>query len=87
MKNYISIIIFTLLILKISSQESDSVFLQSGYSNQSFYNLNNNDWDIAFSSGGYGSAIRVNSQSNVKLYTYPNGTQLPDPSYLGLSST
>jgi hypothetical protein len=81
MKNYISIIIFTLLILKISSQEFDSVFLQSGYSNQSFYNLNtgevtnvdNNDWDIAFSSGGYGSAIRVNSQSNVKLYTYPNG--------------
>ena len=80
MKNYISLA-FSLLILNISAQEADSVFLQTGYSNQSYYNLNtgevanidNNDWDLAFSSGGYGSAIRINSQANIKLYTYPNG--------------
>ncbi len=81
MKHYFSFI-YILLFFNIIAQEKDSIILQNGYSNQSFYNLNsgevantnNNNWDLAFSSGGYGSAIRLNSQSNLKLYSYPNGS-------------
>ena len=48
---------------------------------QSFYNLNdgeianidNTNWDLAFSSSGYGSAIRINAQAGVELFVYPNG--------------
>ena len=63
------------------AQTNDSVSLNSSCSHQSFYNLNdgeianvdNTNWDLAFSSGGYGSAIRINSQAGVELYVYPNG--------------
>ena len=63
------------------AQTNDSVSLNSSCSHQSFYNFNdgeianvdNTNWDLAFSSGGYGSAIRINSQAGVELYVYPNG--------------
>ena len=62
-------------------QINDSVILNASYTNQSFYNLNigevanvdNTNWDLAFSSSGYGSAIRINAQAGVELYVYPNG--------------
>jgi hypothetical protein len=70
-----------LLSQNIFSQLSDSVFLFASYSNQSYYNLNsgevanvdNNNWDLAFSAAGGGASIRINGQSGVVLYNYPNG--------------
>ena len=82
MKKFHSLFIgLILLSYNIHSQTNDNVSLLASYSNQSFYNLNtgevanvdNNNWDIAFSAGGYGSAIRINGQSGTLLYTYPNG--------------
>ena len=71
----------TLLFVYSYSQSSDSVTLNPSYTHQSFYNLNdgeianidNTNWDLAFSSSGYGSAIRINAQAGVELYVYPNG--------------
>ena len=70
-----------LLSQNIFSQFSDSVFLSASYSNQSYYNFNsgeianvdNNNWDLAFSAAGGGASIRINGQSGVVLYNYPNG--------------
>ena len=82
MKKFYCISIGLLLISQsFFSQTNDNISLLPTYANQSFYNLNtgevanvdNNNWDIAFSAGGYGSAIRINGQSGTLLYTYPNG--------------
>ena len=82
MKKIYSISLSLLLLSQtFFSQTSDNVSLLPSYTNQSFYNLNtgevanayNNNWDIAFSASGYGSAIRINGQSGTLLYTYPNG--------------
>ena len=77
------ILTYSLILLFVCSfsQNSDSVILNPSYSNQSFYNLNdgeianidNTNWDLAFSSSGYGSAIRINAQAGVELFVYPNG--------------
>ena len=77
------ILTYSLILLFVCSfsQNSDSVILNSSYTNQSFYNLNdgeianidNTNWDLAFSSSGYGSAIRINAQAGVELFVYPNG--------------
>ena len=63
------------------SQINDSVYLLPSYLNQSYYNLdngeisneNNNNWDLAFSAAGGGASIRINGQSGIVLYNYPNG--------------
>jgi hypothetical protein len=76
-----SLLTMILLSQNIFSQLSDSVFLFASYSNQSYYNLNsgevanvdNNNWDLAFSAAGGGASIRINGQSGVVLYNYPNG--------------
>jgi hypothetical protein len=76
-----SLLTMILLSQNIFSQFSDSVFLSASYSNQSYYNLNsgevanvdNNNWDLAFSAAGGGASIRINGQSGVVLYNYPNG--------------
>ena len=81
MKKIILTYSLILLFLCSYSQNSDSVILNSSYTNQSFYNLNdgeianidNTNWDLAFSSSGYGSAIRINAQAGVELFVYPNG--------------
>ena len=82
MKKFYCISIGLLLLSQsFFSQTNDNISLLPTYANQSFYNLNtgevanvdNNNWDIAFSAGGYGSAIRINGQSGTLLYTYPNG--------------
>ena len=63
------------------AQNNEMISLGAGYSNQSFYsftngevaNVDNTNWDIAFSVSGMGSAIRVNGGYGLELYTYPNG--------------
>ena len=77
------ILTYSLILLFVCSfsQNSDSVIINTSYTNQSFYNLNdgeianidNTNWDLAFSSSGYGSAIRINAQAGVELFVYPNG--------------
>ena len=81
MKKIFTPLCFILLHLNSFCQIDDSVTLNSSYTNQSYYNLNNGEvanidntnWDLAFSSSGYGSAIRINAQAGVELYVYPNG--------------
>ena len=81
MKNFTTTLILFLSIGSIIGQVSDSVFLQSGYTNQSYYhldngevtNVDNTNWDLAFDASGYGSAIRINGMTGTKLYVYPNG--------------
>ena len=81
MKKIFTPLCFILLHLNSLSQIDDSVTLNPSYTNQSYYNLNNGEvanidntnWDLAFSSSGYGSAIRINAQAGVELYVYPNG--------------
>ena len=82
MKKYL--LNFVLLIFVIQfcyTQINDSIYLLPSYVNQSYYNLdsgevaneNNNNWDLAFSAAGGGASIRINGQSGVILYNYPNG--------------
>ena len=65
----------------IFAQNSQLISLGAGYSNQSFYsftngevaNVDNTNWDIAFSVSGMGSAVRINGGYGMELFTYPNG--------------
>lgn len=65
----------------LMSQQTQSVILNPGYSHQSYFsldngevaNVDNSNWDIAFSTGGMGSAIRINGATGLQLFTYPNG--------------
>ena len=65
----------------IFAQNSQTISLGAGYSNQSFYslangevaNVDNTNWDIAFSVSGMGSAVRINGGYGMELFTYPNG--------------
>ena len=78
-----SLLIYTILILSFTcfSQVSDSVVIQPGYTHQSFYNLSsgevanvdNENWDLAFSLSAYGSSIRINGKTGTELYVYPDG--------------
>lgn len=79
------IILFLLIILAFSSTQAqqvfDTVYVQEGYTHQSYYsmandevsNIINDDWDLAFESGGFGVSIRINGQSGTNLYVYPEG--------------
>ena len=66
---------------KILIAQSNQLSLNSGYTNQSFYsmqngevlNTSNQDWDIAFSTGSFSSTIRTNDGKGVELYTYQLG--------------
>ena len=82
MKKFSSNFILIILVIQhYHTQINDSVYLLPSYVNQSFYNLdngeianeNNNNWDLAFSAAGGGASIRINGQSGVVLYNYPNG--------------
>jgi len=61
--------------------QSNLVTLNSGYSHQSFYslqngevlNVENTNWDIAFSTDAFSSSIRINDGQGVQLYTYHLG--------------
>ncbi len=61
--------------------QNQSISLQPSYANQSFYslengeisNLNNSDWDLAFSTANMSSSIRINGGMGTELYSYPLG--------------
>ena len=76
--------IFTTLLLFISLNlfsQNQSISLLPSYTNQSFYslengevaNLNNTDWDLAFSTATMSSSIRINAGIGTELYSYPLG--------------
>lgn len=76
--------IFTTLLLFISLNlfsQNQSISLLPSYTNQSFYslengevaNLNNTDWDLAFSTATMSSSIRINAGVGTELYSYPLG--------------
>ena len=76
--------IFTTLLLFISLNlfsQTQSISLLPSYTNQSFYslengevaNLNNTDWDLAFSTATMSSSIRINAGMGTELYSYPLG--------------
>ena len=81
MKKTILFIGLNLIFISAFGQIADSVLLGPSYANQSYYNFNtgevanvdNNNWDIAFATGGMGSSIRINGQAGTMLYVYPNG--------------
>lgn len=60
---------------------TDTVSIGAGYSNQTWYSLQNgvqgtefkNNWDIAFAVGGYETSIHINSITGTMLWTYPHG--------------
>ena len=74
----LNLTIATLLLFNFSFAQNNSVYLQQSYSNQSFYhlvygetaNVDNNSWDLAFSTGTFNSSIRTNDGKAVELYTY-----------------
>lgn len=59
-----------------NAQTADSVTINTGYTNQTFYSLSNGtvssvintDWDIAFQLRGFAASILINAKNNVKLW-------------------
>lgn len=80
-KNKITLVFFLFACVLASSQTSNSVSLGSGYVNQSFYslengetgNINNENWDLAFSIEAMSYSIRINDGKGVELYNYTAG--------------
>ncbi|GIV27087.1 MAG: hypothetical protein KatS3mg027_0901 [Bacteroidia bacterium] len=74
-------IIYGSIHLSIAQTTIDTVSVGSGYANEKWYSLENdeqgsspkNNWDIAFETSGMGSAIHINSVIGTKLWLYPNG--------------
>lgn len=62
------------------SQVTDTVSLSTGYANQVWYSLQNdnqgsapkNNWDLAFDCSGFGSAVHINSITGTMVWLYPN---------------
>ncbi|MEX2597079.1 MAG: T9SS type A sorting domain-containing protein [Salibacteraceae bacterium] len=60
---------------------ADSVSIEAGYANQTWYSLENgtlesapkNEWDLAFEINGFASSIRVNHVNGNELWVYPHG--------------
>lgn len=60
-----------------SAQTSETVSISAGYTNQTFYSLqngtvisiDNTDWDLGFQVSGFQAAVIINSKNNVHLYT------------------
>ena len=81
MTRTITTLILMIFLGKILIAQSNQLSLNSGYTNQSFYsmqngevlNTSNQDWDIAFSTGSFSSTIRTNDGKGVELYTYQLG--------------
>ena len=68
-----------LMVLTANSQVNEQITVQSGYTNQSFYslendevsNITNQDWDLGFDASAFGSSIRINGAKGIELYTTP----------------
>lgn len=73
--------ILLLCLGNVQAQVSDIVTTGSGYANQIWYSLENDEqgsapkeeWDIAFSVDMFSSSIHINGATGVMLYTNPNG--------------
>ena len=80
MRKHILFILIYMISFNIQSQ-NQFVSMNSGYANQIFYsmqngeilNIQNDNWDIAFSSDAFSSTIRINDGKGVQLYTYHLG--------------
>jgi len=82
MKKSILTSIFVLTLLSgFTQMQNDIVSLTAGYSNQTWYSLENGEigsepkdnWDIAFDVSAFGTSIHINSITGTTLYTYPLG--------------
>ncbi len=82
MRHFTLILIFLLFYSFTSeSQETDSVYMGSGYENDVYYSMENGmysmedaqEWDIAFRTEAFSSAIFINDGNGAVLKTYPNG--------------
>ncbi|NNC82051.1 MAG: hypothetical protein HKN79_00600, partial [Flavobacteriales bacterium] len=77
MRTFITSLTLTLTLV-LTAQVDDMVSLNAGYSNQSFYslengevaNVSNTDWDIAFMSTALNSSILINDNIGTMLYSY-----------------
>lgn len=62
-----------------NAQTNEKVSMNAGYADQVWYSMENgeqataarNNWDIAFDASGFGSTIRINGGTGVKLYAHP----------------
>lgn len=67
------------MMLATTAQVDDQVSVQAGYSNQSYYNLengeveniSNQDWDLGFDASSFGSTIRINGANGIELFVAP----------------
>ena len=75
-------ILLALFVISINIHAQNTlVSMQSDYKNQIFYsmtngevlNVQNDDWDISFSTEIMSSTIRINGGKGVELFTYPLG--------------
>ena len=70
------LMIALLLPITTIAQVSETVTINSGYTNQTFYSManatistiDNTDWDLGFQISGFEAAILINSKNNVKLF-------------------
>lgn len=61
---------------------SDSVSMNTGYPNESYYSLENGEvlnvsnqtWDLAFDLGQFGAGVRVNQHAGVEVYVHGTNT-------------
>ena len=81
MKKHHTLILILLLNSLLIIAQNNQVSLNSGYANQSFFsmqdgeilNIENTNWDIAFSTDAFSATIRTNDGKGVELYTYHLG--------------
>lgn len=75
---FINMVLFS---FTVQSQVTDSVYMGSGYENDVYYSMDNGmysmedsqEWDIAFRTEPFSSAIFINDGNGAVLKTYPNG--------------
>jgi len=80
-KKLYSLLVLTMIFTYNIYAQTQSISLQPSYTNQSFYsmengeaaNVDNADWDLAFSTGAMSSSIRINAGMGTELYLYPLG--------------
>ncbi len=80
-KNFYLLIIISLFFIQKSYTQSQLISLNNGYSHQSFFsfsngevsNVLNDNWDLAFATDPFSTAIRINGGKGVELYNYNLG--------------
>ena len=70
------VILSVTLAFSANAQTTDTVTVNPGYTNQTFYSLSNGtvssvsnlNWDLAFQLRGFAASILINSKNNVRLF-------------------